>query len=757
MDSIDRGVVTIGVRRISNRRTKLGEKIDFGDAVKEEKVIKMMPDHVVEGPATPMSTDAPDANAPGEPLARPKGRMRILKSLQRISSSPSLARLGRGPTTGYRGGTKGSISCVSLSSAASANAAYGHPYGATASSWSSAEHSTAPTSATSVVGLDAAPLDALHKSPSCIRVVEVDPTSGIAPATSTCPVPARLRANSRGQPLSVAPAISESPEDPVKTAVPAQTTPDVRQRKTFDFWGGLPVELRTKILRCLEPREVVHCSLVCRAWYRLCFDGQLWRSLDASGFYRDISADALTKIITAAGPFVRDLNLRGCIQFQSNPKAEKLVEACRNLEHVSLEGCYIGRRAVHRLIQHNARLRHLDLTGLAACWNATGSELGQHCPDLRYLNVSWCPNMDARGVRKVIDGCPELEDLRVSEIRGFDDQELMRCLFETNRLQRLIMNGCASLTNDALRVLMEGVDPDICPLTNRPMVAPRQLRHLDLSRCHRLTDAGLRKLAHHVPHLEGLQLGGCVELTDDALLDLLPTVPKLTHLDLEELHHLTNATLQRLAESPGRAALEHLSISYCEGLGDTGMLPVLKACTRIRHVDMDNTRVSDLVLAEAAALVRERSRPSIASSPPDRPYRGLRLVVYDCQNVTWTGVREVLSRNAEVRRPTAPQAAPSFPTEIIQLKCFYGWQMTVDEHTKRVMRGDFVAASRLERKWAEYMMSNEEAGAIGAGGRRRRRRAREAAMMHADEEEGGVAPGGIGRRRRARSNGCVVM
>ncbi|KAI9882862.1 MAG: hypothetical protein M1823_005391 [Watsoniomyces obsoletus] len=716
----------------------------------------MMPDHVVEGPGTPMSTDAQDVSMPGEPLPRPKGRMRILKSLQRISSSPSLARLGRGPTTGYRGGHKGSISCVSLSSATSTNA-YGHPYGTTTSSWSSADPSPAPTSAASVIGVETTASDTLNKTPSCIRVVEIDPTSGIAPVTSSCPVPARLRANSRGQPLNVAPRISESPEDPVKTAVPTQATPEVTKRETSNGWAGLPVELRTKILRCLAPREIVRCSLVCRAWHRLCFDGQLWRSLDASSFYRDISADALTKIITAAGPFVRDLNLRGCIQFQSNPKAEKLVEACRNLEHVSLEGSYMGRRAVHHLIQHNPRLRHLDLTGLAACWNATGHELGQHCPNLRYLNVSWCPNMDARGVRKVIDGCPELEDLRVSEIRGFDDQELMRRLFEINRLQRLIMNGCVSLTNDALRVLMEGVDPEICPLTSRPMVAPRQLRHLDLSRCHRLTDVGLRKLAHQVPHLEGLQLGGCVELTDDALLDLLPTVPKLTHLDLEELHHLTNATLQRLAEAPCRAALEHLSISYCEGLGDTGMLPVLKACTRIRHIDMDNTRVSDLVLAEAAAMVLQRSRPVIAPSPPDRPYLGLRMVMYDCQNVTWTGVREVLSRNAEVRRATSPQAAPSFPTEIIQLKCFYGWQQTVDEHTKRVMRGDFVAASRLERKWAEFMMSNEEAGAIGAGGRRRRRRAREAAMMHADEEEGGVVPGGIGRRRRARSNGCVVM
>ena len=86
--------------------------------------------------------------------------------------------------------------------------------------------------------------------------------------------------------------------------------------------------------------------------------------------------------------------------------------------------------------------------------------------------------------------------------------------------------------------------------------------------------------------------------------------------------------------------------------------------------------------------------------------------------------------------------------------------MTVDEHTKRVLKGDVGAASRLERKWALYMQANEEAGVAGANGRRRRRRAREAAQAHADEEDGEGEGGGgavfLGRRR-ARTANCLVM
>jgi F-box/leucine-rich repeat protein 2/20 len=86
--------------------------------------------------------------------------------------------------------------------------------------------------------------------------------------------------------------------------------------------------------------------------------------------------------------------------------------------------------------------------------------------------------------------------------------------------------------------------------------------------------------------------------------------------------------------------------------------------------------------------------------------------------------------------------------------------MTVEEHTKRVLRGDLAAANRLERKWSDYMIATEEAGALGAGARRRRRRAREAERIYNDDDEvesygfGGM----LGGRRRARSGGsCSVM
>ena len=693
---------------------------------------------------------------PIEPPAKLKGKARLKHSLQRISSTPSLAQFGRRrATSNPYGGSRGALSCVSLASAGSP-ANYGNSY---SSNSSGGGYSTAPTSVPSTPGLETPFVNGSYGR-LAVRKVEHGMNGSSTPGTSTptSAVPLDMRPISRGalSPLSASTAMPEILEDYFSLPIPAPKPIRVR-RANFDFWGEMPHEIKLAIFTHLEPKQLVRASIVSKDFHKMCFDGQLWTCFDASEFYKDIPAESLAKIIMAAGPFVKDLNLRGCIQVEHYKRADLIVKACRNLKNATFEGCRnFQRSTLHSLLKTNERLANLNLTGLVAVTNGTCRIIAQSCPSLEMFNVSWCTHMDARGIKAVILGCPNLRDLRAGEVKGFNDIGLAQDIFETNRLERLVLSGCADITDEALTTMIAGQEPETDILTELPLVPVRKLRHLDLSRCNHLTSVGVKVLAGLVPDLEGLQLSGCTALTDTAISSLLGTTPRLTHLDLEELAELTNTVLSEdLAKAPCAPILEHLSISYCENLGDTGMLPVIRACTSLKSVDMDNTRISDLVLAEAAAMVRSRS--SRTTCMRSRPIVGLRMVVFDCQNVTWTGIREVLSRNSEVKKPTGDQTAVTYPTEIIALKCFYGWQQTVSQHTVRVLKGDLPAASRLERKWGEYMMATEEAGAGGAGARRRRRRAREAAMLHADEEEGGMGMGGIGRRRRARSNGCAVM
>lgn len=695
---------------------------------------------VVDSPGQMTPTDLP-LPSNGIPINRPKlkGRQRLLSSLQRISSSPSLAKLTRpSSSSGYKSAEKASMSCVSLSSA-------GSPYGSYGSYASelSAGFSTAPTSVANSPGPDSP----LNSEKARLRF--------FGPQTpTTAALPSDLRPGSRLDELL------ECQDD--YFSMPVQRLSIPKKKRNLHFWEEMPSEVRLEIFRYLTPKEIVRCSAVSKSWHAMCFDGQLWSRLNTTEYYQDIPADALVKIITTAGPFVRDLNLRGCVQLREKWNTRGLADACRNLENMSLEGCRIDRASIHCFLLQNSRLVHVNLSGLAAATNSALKIIAQNCPKLEHLNVSWCNNIDTRGLRRVVQGCPNLRDLRAGEVRGWEDLDFVNEVFKSNSLERLVLMHCDSLQDESLEALVTGIDSEIDVLTGRAIVPPRRLKHLDLTRCRSISDKAIKALAHNVPYLEGLQIGKCHSITEASLMDLLPTVPRLTHLDLEEIDELTNATLQKLATAPCAAHLSHLSISYCESLGDSGMLPLIKNCPRLASLEMDNTRISDLTLAEAASSIKARNRLSRGITASERPEVGLRLVAYDCANVTWTGVREILSRNTEITRPSPqnPSAPCTYPREIISLKCFYNWQPTVEEHTKRVLRGDFAAAARLERKWADYMIFNEEAGV--SGGRRRRRRAREAQLLHADEEEGGAAGATgppLGRRRRARSGpgGCNIM
>jgi F-box and leucine-rich repeat protein 2/20 len=723
----------------------------------------------VQSPQSPSRDMAPPFE---ERQERPKlkGRHRLLAGLQRMSSSQSLCRSSSGRSRGYSGTGKGSISCISLNSAASLGTSLTREF--------SAPYSTAPTSAVTTPGIQIPMFD------ERARLRYISSLDG----KNSAGIPIDLRPGAK---TGDVPVVEEVDEDYFSRPVSQHLKP----RRDFNFWRDLPSEIKMEILSYMEPRDIVSSSAVSKSWHKMCFDGQLWSILDTADFYQSIPADALVSIITSAGPFVRDLNLRGCVQLRERWHAKGLSDACRNLENFCLEGCRIDRTSIHNFLYQNNRLVHINLCGLAGATNSAMKIIAANCPKLEHLNISWCNNIDSRGLKKVVEACSNLKDLRASEIRGWDDVEFCHQVFLQNSLERLILMNCDTLTDESLAVLIEGKDSEVDYITGRPIVPPRKLKHLDLTRCRSITDQGVRTFVNNIPDIEGLQLSKCHGILDATLTDLLPTTPMLTHLDLEELEDLTNIVLQCLSNSPCARRLRHLSISYCENLGDTGMLPVLKTCTNLRSLEMDNTRISDLVLTEAAAMMRLRSARTVISGKPSnyKPAVGLRLVAYDCQNVTWTGVREILSRNAEIfvstratelpplekpksstsassssdnlpLQPATPRIhivrSTSYPSEVIQLKCFYTYQPTVEEHTKRVLRGDFLAARRLERKWADFMIAQEEAGATGAGSRRRRRRAREAQMMHADEEDGSITPGsgvGGGRRRRARSGGCTVM
>ncbi|KAI1939049.1 hypothetical protein LOZ66_003127 [Ophidiomyces ophidiicola] len=739
------------------------------------------PDEIIPPSATTPDAMSGAIRADGSPKI--KRHKRLLNRLQRMSSTSSLERLGRhrSSSSNSRRIGKGSMSCVSLSSTLSNGQCW-------ESSSSSQLYGRSSRGAT-----DPRNVDDEETNPARIIETELLPLNGVQ--QTSIPLPTEFRPPSRGSPLKSSLALAADIEKAHREENISEIPPE---KQNIDHWTSLPPEIQLQILSWLTPKELAQSARVSKQWCSLCFDGQLWSNFDASTYYRDIPQDALVQLILNTGSFIKHLNLRGCVQMREAwlHSGEQITNACRNLASFNVRDTEIDKTTLTFFLVRNPGLFKINLSGLMAATNSEMGVIAKSCPLLKYLDISWCPRITSNsGLREVVKACGQLKELRIGELQIAKNDGLMQALFDTNNLETLSIANCPYLTDSTLKILVHGSDPEIDILTDRAIVPARKFKHLDFSGCTRISDAGIGFLTGYVPGLESLQLSFCTGLECTSIANLILSTPRLIRLELEELEALQNNALSTLSIAPCATTLQHLNVSYCENIGDPSMLQIVRNCSNLKSLDLDNTRVSDLALMELCSQMRKRG------SGVQLPKCGLRLAVFDCGNVTWAGVREVLSTNTYVPRfaeaeaitsgseldaesdvssPSSstssltvlqsppPVQSPSkpdiYPNEIIQLKCFYGWQPTVDKHTKRVLAGHLGAAMRLERKWADCMIAHEEAELGGPGSRRRRRRARNAELlynMEDDDEVGyGYGPAGLvslGNRRRARSGGCVVM
>jgi F-box/leucine-rich repeat protein 2/20 len=373
-------------------------------------------------------------NGPGMPTKKRRGASRLFRGLQHVSSSPSLSRAGRARSASSPYSLSGTLSCVSL---ASTSSPFGPPSTGSYFSQSSAAGNWSPGTS-----IPATPIPELISRGNHEEMPAARPVDGTAQmGSTTATLPATVK----------------------------------RKAKSFSLWHSMPHELKIYILSFLRPKELVRASRVSKEFHDMCFDGQLWTRLDASAFYKDITAEALEKIVVRAGPFVKDLNLRGCVQVEHYQKTEAMVDACQNLVNVTLEGCRNLKRAtLHRLLQTNPKLAYLNLTGLPAVTNTTCSIIAQSCPQLEVLNLSWCKHADARGIKDIVTSCTRLRDLRAGEIKGFDKPDVAEAIFHrgSDTLERLVLAGCDDLSDRALGIMLHGRSPDIDLLTGIPVVRP---------------------------------------------------------------------------------------------------------------------------------------------------------------------------------------------------------------------------------------------------------------------------------------------
>ncbi|KAF5384921.1 hypothetical protein D9615_001126 [Tricholomella constricta] len=506
-------------------------------------------------------------------------------------------------------------------------------------------------------------------------------------------------------------------------------------------------------------RELVKLSRVSKSWRTLAFDGQLWANLDLRSFPH-VSESLVLHLTTTGGQCTRALDISGHAQISAATLLDMADHFCVNsspdidslcytqLTSINLQGCSsLTTRSLHYLLVRSRALHKLCVKGLSAVTNTTCDILSTYCPQLVSLDIGRCSKMDAEGIRKMATAAInrgeylQLTELRMCGLKNIDDDMMAALGQATPFLEVLDVSYARQLHNSAVEAFV-ACEADDQVGVETVLVSPRdvgresseykfkrrvtRLRHLSMSCCLLLTDDACSNLAYTVPRLEFLELAGIgADLGDDGLVRLLNTTPYIRRLDLEDASHITDAVLVAITPSntqsrltdippePGHA-LEQLNISFAAEVTDEALLSLIRGCTRLRHLEADNTRVGSAVLRE---FVRQCRKRQMADA---------KAVVVDCRGVSENTVKDLAVstrprmgwRAHEFRKLAYLDGRDGNVEELkigqdecdekrVVVKSFYSWQ-TVDA----------VKASREKRRKASKRASSESGSDLDDGSAR---------------------------------------
>ncbi|XP_029103126.1 dynein regulatory complex subunit 6 [Scleropages formosus] len=220
-----------------------------------------------------------------------------------------------------------------------------------------------------------------------------------------------------------------------------------------------------------------------------------------------------------------------------------LLSKCRSLHTVSLLDTPRLSDAAFKAIAEGCELRRIRVEGNGRMTDASWSSFCRKCPGLKRVHVADCPQLS--------DGS-------------------LRCLGSLKDLTSLSIAACKRVSNVGLKRLLDGP------------CGPR-LQELNLSRCFRVRDVSLVRLAERCLKLKSLSLCYCERLTDSGF-ERLGDLSSLASLDLTG----TNVQDEGLTALGSLSSLKQLSLSECLGITDVGIQKLCRLAPGLESMDVSH-------------------------------------------------------------------------------------------------------------------------------------------------------------------------
>ena len=204
------------------------------------------------------------------------------------------------------------------------------------------------------------------------------PWGGEPPQTAACYPAAALPSYSVREP----PRPPQLPEPPSSNELILTMFKGKRTHKPAPF-DRLSDELILHIFSYLSTNELCYCARVCRRWYFLVWEPQLWTSITLTGETTgaDRALRQIVKLLCRDTPgtlchTVERVELNGCARL-TDRGLSLLARRCPELRHLELRGCAnVSNQALFEVVTNCAGLEHLDVTGERRGQCAVGREVG---------------------------------------------------------------------------------------------------------------------------------------------------------------------------------------------------------------------------------------------------------------------------------------------------------------------------------------------------------------------------------------------
>jgi hypothetical protein len=270
---------------------------------------------------------------------------------------------------------------------------------------------------------------------------------------------------------------------------------------------------------------------------------------------------------TVVSSDLRKLSLAGCRQL-SHPTIE-----CPSLSELDLSTCTaLTAEAVQEQLESCRSITTLKLSGCRALRSLAISSLS-----LSSLHVCWCTHLQSI----------ELTCSSLSSLHAYGCARLSRATVATGvGLRTLELQKCGSID-----------DPTLASLTSGPRAS--QLEVLNLTDC-----KALRQPRLNCARLRVLHLYNCLQLSSLVLFCPALELLNLTHcLELQSLELACPALATLLAAG-------------CKRLTDETVAEMMRACMRLRTLDVKGCPLVSRQASEAAESLSQRPQPTSPQSKP---------------------------------------------------------------------------------------------------------------------------------------------